>query len=84
MCDLTTDTGHRFLSIVSNHTGKRKNEIVADTPIDTLGIDSLAFVELIMAFEKEFNITLHDDDLEEVKTIQDVYSQIEMAIEAAA
>lgn len=45
--------------------------------IDDLGADSLDIVELIMAFEEEFNIEIPDDVAEKIKTVQDTVDYIE-------
>ena len=42
-----------------------------------LGADSLDTVELIMEFEKEFNITIPDDQAEKIQTVGDAVSYIE-------
>ncbi|HHY11959.1 MAG TPA: acyl carrier protein [Firmicutes bacterium] len=39
--------------------------------IDDLGADSLEIVDLIMAFEGEFGITISDEDAENMSTVQD-------------
>jgi len=39
--------------------------------VDDLGADSLDIVELIMAFEEEFDIEIPDEDAEKIKTIED-------------
>jgi acyl carrier protein len=39
--------------------------------IDDLGADSLEIVDLIMAFESEFGITISDEDAENMSTVQD-------------
>jgi acyl carrier protein len=39
--------------------------------IDDLGADSLEIVDLIMAFEGEFGITIPDEDAENLSTVQD-------------
>ena len=38
--------------------------------IDDLGADSLDTVELVMAFEEEFDIEIPDDDAEKIATVQ--------------
>ena len=43
----------------------------------TLGADSLDTVELIMEFEKEFNIAIPDDQAENIQTVGDAISYIE-------
>lgn len=45
--------------------------------VDDLGADSLDTVELIMAFEEEFDIEIPDTDAEKIKTVQDVMDYIE-------
>ena len=42
-----------------------------------LGADSLDTVELIMEFEKEFNIQISDEDAEKIQTVSDVVKYIE-------
>ncbi len=42
-----------------------------------LGADSLDTVELIMEFEKEFGITIPDEDAEKISTVGDAISYIE-------
>ena len=44
--------------------------------IDDLGADSLDIVELVMAFEEEFNIEIPDSDAEKVTTVSDVVDYI--------
>lgn len=38
--------------------------------IDDLGADSLDTVELVMAFEEEFNVEIPDDDAQQITTVQ--------------
>ena len=45
--------------------------------IDDLGADSLDTVELIMAFEEEFDIEIPDADAEKIRTVQDVVNFVE-------
>ena len=44
--------------------------------IDDLGADSLDLVELVMAFEEEFNIEIPDDEAEKIRTVQDAIDYI--------
>lgn len=45
---------------------------------DDLGADSLALVELIMAFEEEFNIeNIPDEDADKIRTVQQAVDYIE-------
>lgn len=45
--------------------------------VEDLGADSLDTVELIMAFEEEFDVEIPDTDAEKIKTVQDVIDYIE-------
>ena len=45
--------------------------------VDDLGADSLDQVELVMAFEEAFDIEIHDDDAEKIRTVQDAIDYIE-------
>lgn len=44
--------------------------------VDDLGADSLDTVELIMAFEEEFDIEIPDEKAAEIKTVQDIVDYI--------
>ncbi|MES2201423.1 MAG: acyl carrier protein [candidate division FCPU426 bacterium] len=44
--------------------------------IDDLGADSLDTVELVMAFEEEFNIEIPDEDAEKIKKVGDAIEYI--------
>ena len=44
---------------------------------DDLGADSLDVVELIMEFEKEFDIEISDDEAEKIATVNDAIKYIE-------
>ena len=48
--------------------------------VDDLGADSLDQVELIMAIEEEFDISIPDEDAEKIRTVQDAVSYIKKAI----
>jgi len=52
--------------------------------IKDLGADSLDLVELIMAIEEEFGLEIPDDEAEKLKTIGDVVSYIQNALNAKA
>ena len=44
--------------------------------IDDLGADSLDIVELIMAFEEEFDLDIPDEDAEKIASVQDAVDYI--------
>ena len=45
--------------------------------IEDLGADSLDTVELVMAFEDEFGISVPDEDAEKLKSVGDVFAYID-------
>ncbi len=48
--------------------------------VDDLGADSLDQVELIMAMEEEFDISIPDEDAEKIATVKDAIEYIQKAI----
>ncbi len=66
--------------VVIDKLGVEEDKIVADASfIDDLGADSLDTVELIMEFEKEFDIQIPDDQAENIATVGQAISYIEEA-----
>ena len=64
--------------IVVEQLGVAADEVqMSSTFVDDLGADSLDIVELIMAFEEEFNIEIPDEKAEKIKTVEDVVKYIE-------
>ncbi len=60
----------KSIEIVSNHFQLDKNEVKLDSNfMNDLGADSLDTVELIMEFEKEFNIDIQDEQAENWSTL---------------
>ena len=71
-------TFERVKKIVKEQLGVEEDEIqMSSTFVDDLGADSLDIVELIMAFEEEFNIEIHDEQAEKIKTVEDVVKYID-------
>ena len=48
--------------------------------VDDLGADSLDQVELIMAMEEEFDVSIPDEDAEKITTVQDAIDYINKAL----
>ncbi len=71
-------TFDKVRDIVVEQLGVDEDQVtLTATFIDDLGADSLDIVELIMAFEEEFNIEIPDEAAEKIKTVQDVVDYIE-------
>ncbi|MEO0040981.1 MAG: hypothetical protein RL329_429 [Bacteroidota bacterium] len=66
--------------IIVNKLGVDESEVVADANFtNDLGADSLDTVELIMEFEKEFNVTIPDEEAERIQTVGDAINYLETA-----
>ena len=71
-------TFEKVRDIVVEQLGVEADEVsIESTFIDDLGADSLDIVELIMAFEEEFNIEIPAEAAEKIKTVQDVVTYID-------
>ena len=71
-------TFDKVRDIVVEQLGSEADEVTLEaTFIDDLGADSLDIVELIMAFEEEFNVEIPDEAAEKIKTVQDVVNYID-------
>ena len=76
-CDVLS-TFDQVKKIVKEQLGVEEDEIqMSSTFVDDLGADSLDIVELIMAFEEEFNIEIPDEKAEKIKTVEDVVKYID-------
>jgi len=73
-----SDFDARVKAIIVDKLGVDEAEVTPDaTFTNDLGADSLDTVELIMEFEKEFNIAIPDEDAEKIGTVNDAISYIE-------
>ena len=68
----------KIKSIVADQLEVDEDQVTEDASfIDDLGADSLDTVELIMAFEEEFDVEIPDEDAQKIKTVKDVIEYIE-------
>lgn len=68
----------RVKAIIVDKLGVEEAEVVPTASFtNDLGADSLDTVELIMELEKEFNVTIPDDQAEKIATVGDAISFIE-------
>ena len=71
-------TFEKVKKIIVEQLGVEASEVTMEASItDDLGADSLDQVELVMAFETEFNIDIPDEEAEKIKTVGDAVSKIE-------
>ncbi|HSH52099.1 MAG TPA: acyl carrier protein [Bacteroidales bacterium] len=73
-----SDIASRVKAIIVDKLGVDENEVTPEASFtNDLGADSLDTVELIMEFEKEFNISIPDDQAENIGTVGDAAKYIE-------
>ena len=67
-----SDVADRVKKIVVEHLNVEAEKVTENASfIDDLGADSLDTVELVMAFEEEFNVEIPDDAAESIVTVGD-------------
>jgi acyl carrier protein len=68
----------RVIDIVCENLGVNKEQVTRQTSfIEDIGADSLDIVELVMELEEEFEITIPDDQAEQIKTVGEAIDYIE-------
>ena len=67
----------RVKPIICDQLSVAAEDVVSQASfVDDLGADSLDLVEMIMAMEEAFNISIADEDAEKIKTVQDAIDYI--------
>lgn len=80
-----SDVAAQVKKIVVDHLGVDEEKVTNDASfVDDLGADSLDTVEIVMAFEEEFELEISDDQADNLLTVGDVISFIEKAKAQAA
>lgn len=73
-----SDIATRVKAIIADKLGVDESEVTPEASFtNDLGADSLDTVELIMEFEKEFNIAIPDDQAEKISTVGEAIRYIE-------
>ena len=73
-----SDTAERVRKIVVEHLGVDADKVTESASfIDDLGADSLDTVELVMAFEEEFELEIPDDAAENIQTVKNAIDFID-------
>ena len=71
------DIKERVIAIIVDKLGVDESEVTLEASFtNDLGADSLDTVELIMEFEKEFNIAIPDDQAENIATVGEAVKYI--------
>ncbi len=77
------DHSEKVKDIIANELGVEREKLTTDASfMDDLGADSLDIVELVMEFEKEFNIDIPDEEAEKLRTVGDALSYLSSKVPA--
>ena len=72
-----SDNYQKMKEIIIHKLGVDENKITKEAKfVNDLGADSLDTVELIMEFEKEFNVSIPDEDAEKIGTVSQAISYL--------
>ncbi len=75
---MANDLEGKVKSIIVEKLGVEESDITREASFtNDLGADSLDTVELIMEFEKEFDITIPDEDAEKIATVGDAVDYLQ-------
>ncbi len=74
------DIAEKIKKIISEQLNVSEEDVVLGASfVDDLGADSLDQVELIMAMEEEFDLSISDEDAEKIATVQNAVDYITKA-----
>ena len=77
------DLAEKVKDIIVEELGVEREKLTEDASfMEDLGADSLDTVELVMAFEKEFNIDIPDEDAEKMRTVGDAMNYLREKVNA--
>ena len=75
------DNAKKVRDIIEKELGVERDKMTDEASfIEDLGADSLDIVELVMEFEKEFNIDIPDEDAEKLRTVGDAISYLDSKV----
>jgi acyl carrier protein len=65
-----------FTTLLTDTFGVPEDEVTPDATFEALGLDSLDVVELTLVLEEETGVKLEDEELEDVRTVQDAMDKV--------
>jgi acyl carrier protein len=72
------DVSTKVKEIIANKLGVEESQVVPEASFtNDLGADSLDTVEMVMEFERAFNIQIPDEDQEKISTVGDAIKYLE-------
>ena len=80
-CKKMSEIAQKVKSIIVEKLGVEESEVTTEASFtNDLGADSLDTVELIMEFEKEFNISIPDEQAENITTVGQAIAYLEQHV----
>ena len=76
------DTLARIKALAAKEFSIDANGLDPAAPLDTLGIDSLSFIEFMFKVEEEFGVSVSDEELRTIKTLADLERHVASALSA--
>ena len=77
------DTLERIRNLAAKEFSLNAEALDPSAQLDSLGIDSLSFIEFMFKVEEEFGVTVSDEDLKSIKTLGDLERHVAAALAAA-
>ena len=80
---LSPEDSKAVIAILTQELGVESSQLTRDAKLeDDLGADSLTVVEINMALEERFNLSIPDERLERVRTVGDVYELLAESLQS--
>jgi len=80
---MTPETLARVRGIIAAYLHVAEEQVGADVPLESLGLDSLGALELVFEIEEAFGVSVPDERIPEFKTVRAVCDGIEALQKAA-
>jgi acyl carrier protein len=77
------DTLGRIKQLAAQEFSIEPARLDAAASLESLGIDSLSFIEFMFKVEEEFGVAVSDDDLKGIKTLSDLERHVASALAAS-
>ena len=77
------DTLSRIKDLAARELSLDAAKIDPNAPLDTLGVDSLSFIEFMFKVEEEFGVTVSDEDLRKIRCFADLERHLAASLQAA-
>jgi acyl carrier protein len=77
------DTLARIKDLAIKELAVDPSKIDPGAPLDSLGIDSLTFIEFMFKVEDEFGVKVSDEDLRKIKCLADLERHVAASLQAA-